>query len=207
MEAALASAQEKETVSPETGERRCLISGKTLPKDDLIRFVIDPNGNVVPDLAQKLPGRGLWVKADSSAITEAAKKGLFAKAAKTSAKAAPNLAEQVISLLRARCLSLIGLAKSAGATVLGETQVAEALRTQKLALLLLADDASSEPGHLNNVPVCRLFARGELGAALGYAQIVYAGIKPHGLTSRLKTDLQRLRNLLETTTLAIQGNG
>jgi uncharacterized protein len=181
-------------------DRRCLSTGESLSKDELIRFVIGPSDAVVPDLAHNLPGRGLWVKADYQAINLAVKKGLFAKAAKASAKADPDLADQVIKLLRARCLSFTGLAKGAGIAVLGEAQVETALRAQKLGLLLLADDAKSELDRRQAIPECHLFTRDELGAALGYAQIVYAGLKPHGLTKRLLAEIHRLTKLIETQT-------
>jgi predicted RNA-binding protein YlxR (DUF448 family) len=187
-------------------ERRCLATGEIYSKDELIRFVIGPADAVVPDLAQNLPGRGLWVKADYDAITTAAKKGLFAKAAKAPAKADPDLANQVIKLLRARCLSFMGMAKGAGITVLGQPQVEAALRAQKLGLLLLAEDAKSELDRRQAVPECHLFSRDELGAALGYAQIVYAGLNPHGLTKRLSAEIHRLTRLTETSPKA-DGNG
>jgi predicted RNA-binding protein YlxR (DUF448 family) len=205
MEAAQPSAPELQAApSTEDGERRCLVTGETCSKDELIRFVIGPADAVVPDLAHNLPGRGLWVKADYEAITSAAKKGLFAKAAKAPAKAAADLADQIAQLLRARCLSFMGMAKGAGLTILGQPQVETALRAQKLGLLLLADDAKSELDRRNPVAECRLFTRDELGAALGYAQIVYAGLKPHGLTKRLVAEIHRLTQLIETSPATIK---
>jgi hypothetical protein len=206
MEAAHASAPEEQAPPSLESERRCLVTGETLPKDDLIRFVVGPADVVFPDLAQNLPGRGLWVKADREAITTAAKKGLFAKAAKASAKAAPDLADQVAKLLRTRCLDFVGLAKGAGVAILGQSQVETALRAGKLGLLLLADDAKAELDKRQPVPECHLFTRDELGAALGYAQIVYAGLKPHGLTTRLKAEISRLEKLTNTSP-SPQGNG
>lgn len=189
-------------------ERRCLVTGETLAKGHMVRFVVGPADQVVPDLSEDLPGRGLWVKADFEAINLAAHKGLFAKAAKMSARAAPDLAEQVIQLLHRRCLSFVGLAKGAGIAVLGEEQVGIALRANKLALLLLADDASANIGNRNDIAECRIFTRAELGASLGYAQIVYAGFKPHGLTKRLQAELNRLTQLIMTQhSKAPHGNG
>src|ERR1700722_1900926 len=87
--------------------RKCLATSEELSKDDLIRFVVGPDTSLVPDLAQNLPGRGLWVKAERDAIALAAKKNLFAKAAKTSVKVVPELADQVAALLRKRCLDFM----------------------------------------------------------------------------------------------------
>ena len=63
-------------------ERRDIVSGEVLPENRLIRFVADPDGNVVPDAAAKLPGRGLWVEASKAAIDKAVEKKLFSRAAK-----------------------------------------------------------------------------------------------------------------------------
>ena len=63
-------------------ERRDIVSGEVMDEARLIRFVAGPDGVVVPDLARKLPGRGLWVAADRASVETAAKKGLFARAAK-----------------------------------------------------------------------------------------------------------------------------
>lgn len=193
------SAPDLQPASIEAGERRCLATGETLIKDQMVRFVVGPSDQIVPDLAQNLPGRGLWVKADDAAITLAATKGLFAKAAKAPVKAAADLADQVKKLLRARCLNFVGLAKGAGIAVLGQPQVEKELRAGKLALLLLADDAKSELDQRHKVSEYHLFTRDELGAALGFAQIVYAGFKPHGLTRSLRAEIQRLTQLTQTS--------
>ena len=58
----------------ETPERRCIVTGETQPKAGLIRFVADPDGQVVPDLAEKLPGRGFWVVAERAALEAASRR-------------------------------------------------------------------------------------------------------------------------------------
>ncbi|MDR3448426.1 MAG: DUF448 domain-containing protein [Alphaproteobacteria bacterium] len=179
-------------------ERRCLVSGEMKSKSQLIRFVIGPDQTVFPDLAEKLPGHGLWVTASHEAVAAAAKKNLFAKAAKEPAKPAPDLADQTAQLLRARCLSLLGLAKSAGNAVLGEAQTEAASRANKLALLLRANDAARALDNRYAVPECAFFSRDEMGAALGYEQIVYVGLMPHGLTTKVKREIARLNMMQET---------
>src|SRR5689334_6327543 len=81
-------------------ERRDIVSGEVWDEADLIRFVAGPDGAVVPDLARKLPGRGLWVAADRASVEAAARKGLFARAAKAKVVAPPGLADQVEALLK-----------------------------------------------------------------------------------------------------------
>lgn len=177
-------------------QRRCLVSGELRPRAELIRFVIGPDQAVVPDLAEKLPGHGLWVTASFEAVHMAAKKNLFAKAAKEPAKPAANLAEIAAQLLRKRCRDLLGLAKGAGCAVLGESQTEAALRANKLALYLHAPDATHKIDNRFGAAECDLFSRDELGTALGYENIVYAGLMPHGLTEKLKLEIIRLQGML-----------
>src|ERR1700749_1636820 len=90
-------------------ERRDIVTGEVRDEAGLIRFVPGPDGVVVPDLARKLPGRGLWVAADRASVETAAKKGLFARAAKAKVQASPDLTKLVESLLKRRLLSGLGL--------------------------------------------------------------------------------------------------
>jgi hypothetical protein len=177
--------------------RRCLASGEMKPRTEMVRFVIGPDQAVYPDIAEKLPGHGLWVSATPDAIHLAIKKNLFAKAAKEPARPAPDLADVVTLLLRKRCLEFLGLAKGSGNAVLGEAQTESALRANKLALFLKASDATQKLDNRFATVECDLFTRDELGAAFGYDQIVYAGLCPHKLTQKLKQEITRLRSMME----------
>ncbi|NND49830.1 MAG: DUF448 domain-containing protein, partial [Rhizobiales bacterium] len=117
-------------------ERRCVITRKTLPAAELIRFVVGPQGEVVPDLKARLPGRGAWVSAQYEMVERAARKGAFARAFKTGAKAADDLADQVMHLLRERALGAIGLAVRSGVVIAGFSKVDRALRQGDLAIML-----------------------------------------------------------------------
>src|SRR3954462_5309740 len=96
-------------------ERRDIVSGEVMPEARLIRFVAGPDGQVVPDLSATLPGRGMWVEATREAVEAAAKRGAFARAAKTKLAADPKLADLVEALIARRCLERLGLARRAGA--------------------------------------------------------------------------------------------
>ncbi len=104
-------------------ERRCIVTGEVQPKAGLIRFVVSPEGVVVPDLAGKLPGRGIWVTADRAAIEKAAAKGLFARAARTGVTVPESLADLVEAGLARRVVDLISLARKAGLAVAGFEKV------------------------------------------------------------------------------------
>lgn len=188
----------KDRTTAQDNTRRCIVTGEMLPKDDLIRFVEGPDASIVPDLAQNLPGRGLWVKAEHAALKTAIEKNLFAKAAKASVKTDPELLTQLTALQRKRCLDFLGFAKRSGTAVLGQTQAEAASRAGKLALLLIADDASQTLDNRHKVAENHDFNRNELGAALGHDQLVYIGLTPNPLTKKLKAEIERLAKITNT---------
>ena len=196
MTAVIKLARKKTNKDAPDGARRCLATGEMKLRAELIRFVIGPDKSVVADLSENLPGHGLWVSASRDAIELAIKKNLFAKAAKEQAHPAADLVDSVAALLRKRCLTFFGLAKGAGIAVLGESQTEAALRARKLALFLHAPDATRTLDNRSGVCDCALFSRDEMGAAFGYDQIVYAGLAPHGLTEKLKLELNRLQLMI-----------
>lgn len=177
----------------ETGtQRRCLATDQIVDKASLIRFVLDPDQKVVPDLTARLPGRGLWVSADRAALELAIKKNLFSRAAKTQVKCPVDLLAQTESLLARRCLDLLGLCKSAGQVVAGQAQVEPALKADTLAYVLIAADAGADgPKKLARAQQISGFDRETLGKAVGRDHIVYIGLKPHPLTEKLALELRR----------------
>jgi predicted RNA-binding protein YlxR (DUF448 family) len=125
-------------------QRRCIATMESRPQAEMVRFVLSPAGEVTPDLAARLPGRGAWVTSSREAIELAVKKGAFARAFKAQAKAAPDLAAQVESLLVKRALDGLGLAKRAGDLILGFEAVREAIRKAAPACLLEASDGAED---------------------------------------------------------------
>lgn len=196
--------------SEESGpNRRCVATGRVLPKERLIRFVVAPDGTVTPDLAGRLPGRGLWVAAERAALERAVAKTLLARAAQRAAAGSvpagaitvpAGLADQVDALLAARCLELIGLARRAGQAVAGFEKVRSWLAEGRVAVVLeAADGAEAGRSKLAALaagrPVIDLFDAAALGAALGRDIAVHAALAPGGLAKRLVVEAARLAGL------------
>lgn len=179
--------------------RTCLVTGETLPKTVLIRFVVSPDNMVIPDLSQNLPGRGLWVKATYAAIAEAAKKNPFSRAAKQTVRVAPDLADTVFQLTQQRCLNMLGMAKRAGLAVIGQAQVEGAVKADKIKLLFIAPGAGRDVEKLalqhHSVEVSEAFTRQQMGSALGYDQIVYVGLTADKMTKKLVAMLGQMAAL------------
>ena len=183
-------------------ERRCIVTAEVLPEARLVRFVIGPDGAVVPDVEAKLPGRGMWVSAGRTAIAKAVAKNLFSKAAKAPANAAAALPEQTESRLADRMLGLLGLARRAGELFLGFDQVEKALRGQNPPPLIVeaaeaaADGrrklqaAATAKGHVPFVIGC--LSSAELSLALKRENVVHAALKPGRIAERLIFEAMRL---------------
>lgn len=187
--------------------RRCIATGTVQPKDGLIRFAISPDGEVVPDLEETLPGRGLWVSADKAALAKVTGKGLFSKAARRAVRVPADLGERLERLLERRCLDALGLARRAGQALAGYEKVREALKANQVgragpppALLVEAADGSHDQrGKVTalapRLPVIDLFESAALAAALGRDHAVHAVVARGRLASGLVRDAGRLRGL------------
>jgi hypothetical protein len=186
-------------------ERRDIVSGEIMPEHRLIRFVADPDGAIVPDVAAKLPGRGAWVCASRAAIGQAVEKKLFTRALKAPVKAGADLAERTEKALVSRVLGDLGLARRAGNLVLGFDNVARMLDSPRPpALLIEASDGSRDgkrklynAAHARELKpvVMECLSSAELGLALGRENVIHAAVHPGGLAERLILDAQRLKGL------------
>jgi len=189
------------TLATVSRERRDLVTGEVMDEARLIRFVAGPGGVVVPDLARKLPGRGLWVAADRASVETAAKKNLFARAAKAKLTAPPDLADQVERLLHQRLLAALGMARKAGELTFGFERVAAAIASGKAAWLVEASDGA-EDGRRKLLDAARragrtprlitTFTSTELGLALGGQNVVHTAFLAGRAAERWTFDVERL---------------
>ncbi|PHY19347.1 RNA-binding protein [Caulobacter sp. BP25] len=182
-------------------QRKDIVLGEATDEARLIRFVAGPDGAVVPDLARKLPGRGIWVGADRDSVATAAKKGLFSRAAKTKLTVGPDLADQVEALLARRVLEGLGLARKAGVIISGYEKVVAALATGKVAWLIEASDGA-EDGRRKILAAARkaptpprllgAFSSDELGLALGGENVIHTALLSGRGLDRWTLDVERL---------------
>lgn len=182
--------------------RRCVASGERQPIARLIRFVLSPDGVVTPDLAQNLPGRGVWVTADRVAISKAVKGG-FARGFKVAIKAPPELADQLDAILARRIVDLLGFARRAGEIIMGFTKVEAALKDPRedIACLFIASGSGpSDRGKLvqaagRRTPpplILGILSSDEISLAFGRENVVHAGLLPGALAARFVAEAERL---------------
>jgi predicted RNA-binding protein YlxR (DUF448 family) len=163
----------------------------------MLRFVVAPDGDLVPDVDGGLPGRGLWLSADRDMLNTACAGNLFAKAARTRVRVPADLADRVEGLLLRRCLDLIGLARRAGQAVAGFEKVRARLSAGRAGVLLAAVDGAAGGrarvrARAPNVPVLEVFEAVELGAAMGRERAVHVVVGPGGLAESLLRQAARL---------------
>lgn len=179
------------------GERRCIVSGETLPRARMIRFVKGPDGAVVADLDHGLPGRGLWVAARGETLDQAACGRHFARAQRGPVEVPADLRRQVEAGLAARAQSLIGLARRAGAAVAGFEKVRAALKGGTVHLLITARDGAADGRAKlaalapDGIPAGGLSAA-ELGTVFGRDHAVHVAVTDAGLAARIGDSLARL---------------
>lgn len=180
-------------------ERRCIVTGDVQPKAGLVRFVVSPEGQVFPDLGEKLPGRGMWVTADREIIAKAVKKGLFSRAAKAQVTAAENLPDLVEAGLARRVVDHISLARKAGRAVAGFEKVKGWLADGKAKVLLQASDGSERgKGKLWTPEGGRWFGcltASELGLAFGRDSVIHGALGAGGLSNRVVEEAAKLSGL------------
>lgn len=179
-------------------ERRCVATGARGPTAPLIRFVLDPDGQVTPDVAEKLPGRGVWVAADRDALALAARKNLFARGFKRATPPVPGLVDRVEALLVKRAIEAIALARKAGLAVAGLEKCREAAH-MAAALVQAADGAEGGKKRLRRlageVPEITCLNSGELGLAFGRVSVIHAVLISGGATTRAIREARRLQGV------------
>ncbi|RXV70087.1 RNA-binding protein [Roseovarius sp. A46] len=180
-------------------ERKCIATGEVRPKASLVRFVVGPDGAVVPDVAAKLPGRGIYVVPDSTAIDRAAKKGLFARAARQQVTVPEDLAALVEGLIARRVINLISLARKGGGAVAGYEKVKDRLMRGDVRALLQASDGSERGKSGLSTPEGATYigwlTADELGQAFSRQTTIHAVLGYGGLAQRVVEEAARLKGL------------
>ncbi len=200
-------------------QRKCLVTGGVFPSYELIRFVCAPDGEVIPDVAAKLPGRGCWLQADRNVLEDAIDKKLLQRFGHQASLGKKNkdiedldadqpkrdsvhitvsadMPSQVENLLKKRCLDHLSLANRAGLVISGFEKVRAALTSGKANVLVTASDGA-ENGRskmcqgLEGLKVIDLFCRDDLSKATGLENAVHIAVLSGGLRESLLREISR----------------
>jgi uncharacterized protein len=189
-----------------TPERSCVACRKANDKGSLLRFVLAPDGIVVPDLQQKLPGRGVYTCMKRACVQGAAQKKQFNRGFKTEVAPldAGELARQVGEKLESRIASYISLANKGGKVVSGSDQVMERLKQGGAGILFVATDISVDIGEkfrgvakLKGVRCMALFTKEQLGGLIGKELRSVLVILESGFVGSISLEMEKYRNFFE----------
>lgn len=180
-------------------ERKCIATGEVNPKSGLIRFVASPDGQLVADILEKLPGRGTYVTADRDALEKAVAKKLFARGLKQQVQISEGLIDEVEKQLARRVIDLISLARKSGDAVAGYEKVKDWLSKEQALILIQAIDGSGRGKSKLSTPhfghYIGWLTADELGLAFGRETVIHAALASGGLAQRVVHEAQRLRGV------------
>jgi predicted RNA-binding protein YlxR (DUF448 family) len=193
--------------------RMCAVMRQVRSIDELIRFVVSPAGEVIPDLKRKLPGRGMWISASRRAVAEAVRRHQFSKGFRREVRVSPSLATDTEALLARSAIEALAMAAKAGQVISGFGKVEEALRSRQTqasiqALIHASDGAADGIRKLDAIvrqnagvndeskqfPVLTALTSEQLDLALGRSNVVHAALLA-GPAS--KTFLSRSQSLVQ----------
>ncbi|MGJ4941153.1 RNA-binding protein [Bradyrhizobium sp. HKCCYLS1011] len=180
--------------------RTCAVSREVRPTGELIRFVVAPSGEVIPDIKRRLPGRGLWVSATRQAVAEAVRRHHFSRGFKRDVRVSPALADETEGLLARSAIDALGIAAKAGQVVSGYAKVEAALsqRASRVAIAALIHAADGAPDGIRKLdaltrpnagdpsaggqgqappfPIISCLTSAELDLALGRSNVIHAAL-------------------------------
>ena len=191
-------------------ERLCAVTRAVKPVDELIRFVVGPDG-VVPDLKRKLPGRGLWVSAERATLKDAIARNVFARGFKREVRVTPELLDQTEQLLVRSALDDLAIAGKSGLVAAGFTKAEAAMARDRVVGLIHASDAGADgvaklAGALrrrddaDSIAIIKAFTTAQLDLALGRSNVVHAALLAGSANDTFLARFARLERFRTGTT-------
>jgi uncharacterized protein len=185
--------------------RLCTVTRAELPPEDLIRFVRGPDGQLVPDLEMRLPGRGVWLTCDRKIVEKAIKTKAFGRSLKADVAISTDLADRLDAMLLRRATDALALANKAGRITSGFQQVDAALEKGNVAVLVQGADAAVDGrGKLDRkfkaiqrergakAPIIDILTIAQMSLAIGRSSVVHAALLPGGLAKRFQREAERV---------------
>ncbi len=187
--------------------RKCIVTGKVLNKQDLLRFTVLPDGQLIPDFKKKLPGTGIYVSASRDNLSVAVNKNIFSKVLKRNVKIAPDFIITVTTLLKQNGLQLISLSRKAGILRTGFDKVSDSLKKGRISFIIEAIDAGND-GHNKILSLARgleifnIYTVEELDKALDKNNTVHLAFEKSEMANKIYGEFRKLNNFLNSTTQA-----
>ena len=184
--------------------RQCALRRVVKPVEELLRFALSPDNDLVPDIDAKAPGRGVWISATFDDVEAATAKNIFEKSLKQKIEVPSDLAQITRTRLEQRLKGALGLARKAGQLQTGATRVKSTFAGGAIVALLTATDAANDGrrkmkaalrayGLEDEVPHFDILTSAQMGLALGQENVIHA-VLTNGAAA--KSALLRVQNLI-----------
>jgi predicted RNA-binding protein YlxR (DUF448 family) len=168
-------------------QRFCAVTGAVRPVEELMRFVIAPDGTAVPDLKRRLPGRGIWITATRQALRVAMARKTFARGFKREVRVASDLVETTERLIERAALDALAMCHKAGRVAIGFANVKKALARAPIVAVLNSAEAAADGvrkltaavrrrADIAEIAVFDAFTSAQLDLALGRSNVVHAAL-------------------------------
>jgi predicted RNA-binding protein YlxR (DUF448 family) len=168
-------------------QRFCAVTGAVRPVEELMRFVVAPDGTAVPDLKRRLPGRGIWITATRQALRAAITRNTFARGFKREVRVASDMVETTERLIERAALDALAICHKAGKVAIGFANVEAALARAPVVALLNAAEAAPDGARklaaalrrradVAEIAVVAAFTSAQLDLALGRSNVVHAAL-------------------------------
>ena len=169
-------------------------------RDEMIRFVLDPDNRVVPDLRRKLPGRGVWITARRNFVQQAVDKRLFSRGFKKDVAVENELVQTIEDQLRASVTGLLSLARKANVLIVSRSKVEAQIRSGDVSLILQASNKDGDGKQKINrlakqtVPppdMYEIFTSEEMDVISGGVNTAHIALKNSGITEKINGAIRR----------------
>ena len=187
-------------------QRTCIACRETRDKRQLLRYVVAPDGMLLVDYRQRLPGRGTYTCVSRQCLRDAVKRKAFQRSLKEAPEGvdADRLETQLREAVSRKIAGLIGMARKSGQVVTGTQAVTEVLKKDPaVAVVLLAEDISSAIGQkidslcsVQGVPCAQLYDKQSIGQLLGKEERSAVAVLPGPLAQALVDELHRYEQLV-----------
>jgi len=184
-----------------TIKKKCIITGRSLEKKFMFKFVLSPDGKVFPDLNEKLSGNNFWISSNREILIEAQKKETFSNFFNTKPENNIKIINDIIFLLKKRIIQRISLARKGSYAICGYQKIKSALSQNKIELLIQAIDGSKKEkkrliGNFEKKLQIQCLKSSEIGMAFARNHILHGEILSNGFKEKFKNDVQKLNNLI-----------
>jgi len=194
------------TVVEKGPQRTCIACRQAKAQDQLVRYVVAPDGALMVDYRHRLPGRGAYTCISFDCLQVAVGKKQFQRSFRGRCQPVDfnTLADQLKSAVEQKIVNLLGMGRKSGQVKSGTNAIIQALRNNDdLALVVVTEDISPAIAEKlqglaarQKVDCCQLLGKDLLGQILGKGERSAVAMQKGALADAILIELQRYKQLV-----------